>query len=389
VTSVPPWRPAPALPPVALPARCDVAIIGAGPAGLCAGLLLAREGVDVVVLEGEEQLGRGAFGQGPGLAMGWLHDHPHRLEQALGVGAEALLSFIGEGHALAAALLGPEHWRSGGGLLLPGDEREAAELRLAVHAANAGDLRLLEPPELRSEHGVHAAWAGCARSFGALFDPAAVLAKLASEALAAGVVLALGCPVLGLDDGGSSPILALPCGPLSAELVLLCGGLGGMALDPSLAAWSVPVRHSAMRVELPGALGARCRRPVSSWFGQLRARPLPDGAWLLAGGRVEPGAVGLPAPLEAALLALLCAQLGGVADGARVSHRWTRDAAHTRDGLPLVGPVPGRVRRILCTGFCDHDADLAFAAARAACEGVLGRRPVLPACLESRRLLGR
>jgi len=40
-----------------LPDRCDVVIIGAGAGGLTAGALLARTGLNIVVLEAESQTG--------------------------------------------------------------------------------------------------------------------------------------------------------------------------------------------------------------------------------------------------------------------------------------------------------------------------------------------
>lgn len=384
-----PWPSIPAHGSPPLPSRCDVAIVGAGPAGLCAALLLARAGVEVVVLEAREQLGQGAFGRGPGLAMGWLHDHPHRLEQALGQEpAGELMGFVAAGHALAEELLGPEVWRPGEGILLPGDEREAQELQQAAVAGTGAGGRLLGPEALEVGHGLFAPWPGFARPPGALFDPRRVLAELSRQARAAGAKVISAQPVLELDDAGANPLVCTSEGALSAELVLLCAGLGGAGLDAALAPWLAPVRHCALRVEGLRGSGARGPGPWSSWYGQLRVRALPDDAWLLAGGRLEPGQEEPPPRLEAALVGMLCGQLGVASAGARVSHRWIRDAAHTRDGLPLVGPVPGRVRRILCTGFCDHDGDLAFAAAHAVCEGVLGRSHELPGCLQSRRVLG-
>ena len=322
------------------------------------------------------------------MAMGWLHDHPHRLEQALGGGrAGELAGFIAAGHALAAQLLGPETWRPCEGILLPGDEREAAELQSAVAVAVGAGERLLEPATMQAEHGLLAPWAGCTRHPAAAFDPLEVLAVLAQQAVAAGVALIPGCPVGDLDDGDGGPLLHTHAGTTAAELVLLCAGVGGAGLDASLARWLVPVRHCALRIEGPLDSGLRSRLSLSSWFGQLRARGLAEGGWVLAGGRCASGQEELPPGLEGALVATLCGQLGWDPGDVRTSHRWTREAAHTRDGLPLVGPVPGRVRRVLCTGFCDHDADLAFAAAQVVCQGILGQHHELPGCLESRRVL--
>ena len=69
------WDAAPREAPadVALPARCDVAIIGAGYAGLSAALTLARDGRSVVVFDSA------APGDGASSRSGGMIGHGHRL----------------------------------------------------------------------------------------------------------------------------------------------------------------------------------------------------------------------------------------------------------------------------------------------------------------------
>ena len=48
----------------------------------------------------------------------------------------------------------------------------------------------------------------------------------------------------------------------------------------------------------------------------------------------------------------------------------------TCDGLPLVGPIPGRSRVLSCTGFAGHQAAVGIGAARAVADGLLGESSI-------------
>ena len=92
------WDAAPREAPgdVALPARCDVAIVGAGYAGLSAALTLARAGRSVVVLEA------GAPGYGASSRSGGMIGHGHRLSYTKLIekyGAAKAKALVAEGMA--------------------------------------------------------------------------------------------------------------------------------------------------------------------------------------------------------------------------------------------------------------------------------------------------
>jgi len=386
----PPWlRPTPS-DAASLPHRCDVLVVGAGPAGLGVALMLARKGVDVVVCEAAPVLGQGAFGRGPGVAMGWLHDHRHRLAGALGrASADEVERFVVRGHALAAELLPPSTWERHGGLLLAGDAQEAGELALAAEHSSAPIEAMLASEGISERWGFRPSHGASERGGSALVQPGSALESLALRARAAGATLALGSPVDTLDEAGGSPVARIAGHSLAAELVVLCAGVGNAALDPAAGSFLVPLCHYAVTLAEPAG-SPPASAPWSAWYGQLRGRPLAEGGWLVAGGRTqnEPGGQGFPPQILRAMVGFF-ARERGLDDvvALEITRRWTRWVAHTRDGLPLVGPVPGRVRRILCTGFNDHDADLALAAAELVSQGVLTGRAIAPACMASARLL--
>jgi len=354
----------------ARPPRVDVAVVGGGLAGVGAARLLARAGVDVLLLEAGPELGCGISGRMPGMALGWLSDHPERLAQALGrQRAQQLLRFVNEGRQLLAELLGAcQGFGLTDGRLVPGDANEARELQ------------------------VERIPGACS------FDERAALEQLWREALQAGAQGCLGQRVLALvEESSGSQALLLAVGRVSAELVILAAGAGSRDLDPFLADTVVPVRRWGLELGCQG----RDQGPslFSAWRGALRGRRLAS-RWQLWGGRpvalaeddsVHPSpatqeAIQAQRGFEAFTLDFMARRFNCL--GREPLRSWGAAAAHSCDGLPLLGPVPGRQRRVVCTGFSGQDFDLALRAARAVAEGVLtGRAAGVPSFLSPSRFL--
>ena len=136
------WDAAPREAPVdvALPARCDVAIVGAGYAGLSAALTLARAGRSVVVLDAV------APGEGASSRSGGMIGHGHRLSYAKLIerfGPEKAKDLVREGMAsldFATTLITEE--KIDAGLQLCGRMRGAwTEADYAMMARDADALR--------------------------------------------------------------------------------------------------------------------------------------------------------------------------------------------------------------------------------------------------------
>lgn len=355
----------------------DVVIIGGGLAGLSVAAHLRDAAV--VVLEATDALGGGNSALEDGLVRPGLLEHPGSLVEALGVAQAGAIYQLGlqildqiEGMALLQ--------RTGVVALAAGPGEDAASLTAGVAALAA----LGVPAEVWS--AAPGGGLGRLEPQAGLVDPAALLAALAVQAEARGARIRRGAQVTAvLSEAGGSRVLGEGV-EIQATLVVYAAGAGLCALDPFFGETVLPYRQS--HVLAPGTLSV----PVVAGHGLTRARPHPDGV-LLSGARWatphleawERDPTVVPPPIEAALL-----RFGRRLDpalGAPI-RRWAGIQAHTCDGLPLVGPLPGRPTQIACAGWCGQDLALALGCGAGVAEGITtGRGVGVPACFGPGRML--
>ncbi|MCC7360398.1 MAG: FAD-binding oxidoreductase [Anaerolineales bacterium] len=223
-----------------LPARADVAVIGAGFTGLSAARVLAKRGVSVVVLDAES-IGWGASSRNGGMVL-----------TGLKVGAAELIQRYGRDLArrLFAASLAA----------IDTVERLVAEEQIACNFARTGHLEVAAKPAhyagfQRSAEAIErefghparllpradlAAEIASDRYFGGLVDavsagvnPARYLAGLARAAQRAGAQLFEQARVTTLERSGPAYRLTTARGPLEAAQVLIAtSGYTGRAMQP-------------------------------------------------------------------------------------------------------------------------------------------------------------
>lgn len=353
--------------------RADVVIIGAGLAGLAVAAHLRD--ADVLVLEAEAEIGRGAAGGEDGLVRPGLLEHPGSLVAALGAVHSAEIYRMGAdglGRLEAAGLL-----RRTGLLALatgPGEDAALLEQDAARLCAMGLPARFLPEEEVAELLGIGGLGAARLESVAGLVEPDALLRWLAEAALQAGARIRLGAPVRGLREERDGHLLLGPGLEVRTSIVVYAAGVGLRALDPFFAQTLLPARQSHLLV--PGAL----RMPVVGGHGLTRARPCAEGV-LLSGARWatpnleigEDDADTVPAPVQAALRRF-GAQLG--MDPSTIMRRRAGIQAMTCDGLPLVGPLPGRVTEIACAGWNGQDLALALQAGVGVAEGIVTGRSI-------------
>jgi len=69
-----------------------------------------------------------------------------------------------------------------------------------------------------------------------------------------------------------------------------------------------------------------------------------------------------------------------------ITHQWTGIMTFSCDGLPIIGPLPGRPRIIACGGFGAYSPSLSLRAAQAVVDGVTtGESSGVPTCFGTQR----
>ncbi|MBN9036753.1 MAG: FAD-binding oxidoreductase [Rhizobiales bacterium] len=205
----------------------DVAVVGAGYAGLSAALHLAGRGIDVVVVEAAEA-GFGGAGRNVGLINGGMWVMPDDLMRLLGEPyGSRCLGLLSEAPLLVREIIEDN--------AIDCELRKDGTLHLAAGAAGLVELRerhrqwtaLGAPVELLSREET-ARRTGSPAYEGALFDPRAGTLQplayargLARAAIAAGADLFTGSPVVAIEPDGARWRLLTPGGSVSADWVVV------------------------------------------------------------------------------------------------------------------------------------------------------------------------
>ena len=350
----------------------DVVVAGASLSGLVAAWKLAEGGADVAIHEARPHWGSGPSGQQIGLVDSCLHEHPWRTAASLGTSdAAELFRFAHRGLDLLESW---GHLDRCGLPWIPMDDREAPQMAQSAEVLNAMGL----PAEVRDGD-----WGRPVLFLprDGRIKPMALLDWLVEQAVASGVQLHLDSAVRLADNEGDALVLARDTGdPVRTEVLVTAAGWQSAAVDPILAPVLGTVREQAQERQSSLTSSARAGQGWTWWSG--------DGTTLRIGGcrwatpHMEVGET------KARTSDRVQERISAFAEGplqqtASIDRQWGWIACTTRDGLPLIGPVAGSARRVLCTGFHGSLA-LSAAAGAAIAQGLLTGQHGVPERLSPR-----
>jgi glycine/D-amino acid oxidase-like deaminating enzyme len=368
------WSEVPS-PQTALPETAQVVVIGAGITGLAVAQRLLGESVDVHVIEAKTAVGAGMASRGMGIASVLLADPPFRLIQAVGLTtARDILQFSTAGVEKWGTALKPT-----GVIYAAKGKDEASEVAQNLEAMAALGIPA-EPWNTESIPGIGPGW----------IQPQSGMLNLehALQELARDVRVTTNQRVVAIkDDGFDLSVQTLSGERIKCDVVIMTGGA-------QVTPWATdkfhPVRHQAIATE---AVGLRMPIPMHIQYGYTSVRQMESGEVILSGCRwatphMEEGetddTVVQPA-VDARLEGFLHQHWPDLKD-TPIPHRWSSIMTFSCDGLPIIGPLPGRPRIISCGGFGAFSPSLSLRAAGAVVDGVLtGESPGVPACFETRR----
>lgn len=246
---------------VPLPERADVAIAGAGIAGLSAALALAKRGMSACVLEASHA-GFGASSRNGGMALTGLKLDAATLARKYGLDAaremfgatlgaiDLVERLVGE-HSIDCNFARSGHLEVA---VKPAHFAGFVETAHLLRDAFGHRVRTLEPAQLAEEIGSQAYCGGLLDERSAGLDPARYVAGLARAAVSAGSVLAENAAVTAVMRDGSG--------------------------------WRVDTSRGSVRAKsVLAATGAYTGAP----FQALRRRLIPLGSYVVATQRLEPG----------------------------------------------------------------------------------------------------
>lgn len=334
--------------------RVEVAIVGAGYAGLSAALHLAELGRDVTVIEADRP-GSGASGRN---AAGWIPTYldrtPDDVEALLGAArGRELNMMIAEGARLVPSLVeahGMEaDMRRSGILVASGLPKEAEGQRALAASWNvrAGHVDFIDHAEVRRITG------SCRFSQGLLYrdagtlNPFAYATGLAVAASNAGAAIYCGQPAIGVDRDGEGWRVRTPAGELVASHVLIAteGYEANATLWPGLERCCYHVPMAMIASEPAPEVAARMMPagiPVSDTnkSNPFWSMATADGrivASLLPPRRYGSSAAEVARPYEAKLR-----RLYGDVPSLRWSHFWIGTVAISAERIPrLLSLAPG------------------------------------------------
>ena len=348
------------LPEIALPKTVRVAVVGAGYAGLNAGLELNRSGLDCIILDANEP-GFGASTRSGGMVSGGVNVGKRYMAKAMEEPEAApYLADAAEAFSFIEDLIARDNidcaWTKSGYFLGAWCKSHFDGLAKKVEMLNAhakSDAYIVPAERQREEIGSDYYKGGMVVGRAAQLHPALYFKGLLDLCQARAIPVASQTPVTKLTKTGTGWRVETPRGTIEAsDVIIATNGYTG-DVTPQFKRRVVPVGSYIIATEeLPPGLAATIS-PKNRSFADTRRvltyyRMSPDGRRLVFGGRAKFGHTDPveTAPILHRFMVDRFPQLASV----RITHAWTGNVAFTLDEMPHMGRFDNLHYALGCNG---------------------------------------
>ncbi|UCG23979.1 MAG: FAD-binding oxidoreductase [Chloroflexota bacterium] len=349
-----------------LPARVDVAIVGAGYTGLNAARVLLGHGASAVVLEGHK-VGWGASSRNGGMLTTGSKVPPQVMFKRYGreLGREfwrvSLDSIDRVEEVITEHEIDCDFARTGQvALAYKPAHFEAMQKKVTWYEQNLDHaLRSIGPGELETELGSKAYFGGLVDESAANLNPAAYVLGLGAAVARAGASLCQNTEVLGIEKSPNGYQIQTSQGVLRARDVLIATNGYTDRLIAGLRRRVFPVGSYIVVTEpLPNDVRRRLSPKNRVYYDSKNFlnyfRLTADGR-LLFGGRNDLS-TGLDLRQSARRLRRRMLELFPYLEEYKISHSWSGQLGMTFDLMPHIGRINGVYYAL---GFCGHGVSLA------------------------------
>jgi glycine/D-amino acid oxidase-like deaminating enzyme len=191
------------------------------------------------------------------------------------------------------------------------------------------------------------------------------------------------------EGGGRVQIERRGAEPIQAEIAIVAAGVGCGTVHPFFSDLLYPVRFQGRRSRSTKVVEAAvARHRHEAWCGGLAGDLEFLGCRWAEQPEMEAGVLD-DTEISEAIAARQDAFVETHLGGAEGSHRWSGVTAHSCDGLPILGPLPGAPRIIALTGWGGWGLSWIGEAVEVVARAILGEATErsMPKLLEARRML--
>jgi len=356
----------------------DLLVVGAGLAGCTAAAIATQEYRRDVTLIDAGDVAMGASGRNAGFMIRGLNTYYHRAIERYGAATARELWAMSERsfdmwRSFIASSPFPVPLDECGSLLLAESPQEAQELELAARALEADGIDILFHSRDPLGRGYHAA---IEQPLDAGVQPYLLVRSILAQC---GAEFMPNNELIACEPSGDVLIAQTRKAIFRAQYLLLCTNAYSPLLAPYFRGKVIPTRAQCLVSE------PLDEPPMTSCgysnYGYMYYRQTFDGRFLLGGGRQhyrreESGSTEdkLNPDVQAYLDSYLRRYFPDVE--APIAQRWSGIMGFSRDGLPLVGSLPGSPRLGFAVGFTGHGLAMAGASVELALAHLLrGRSP--------------